>query len=95
MNGKLLATVLIGIGIGLAFPFFGHHQDAIAQQQEKAAAKWEYQVVHFRYGDLEGDTKKMNSLAAENWEYVGLLATTGGGAAAGGGGTVAFKRLKT
>ena len=93
MNGKLIATVLVGIGIGLAFPYLGNHQDAIAQQQEKAA-KWEYQVVQFLYGNTDDSTKQMNGLAAETWEYVGLVGVQSGGKGLPGGGHVAFKREK-
>ena len=94
MSRKLFAMALLGVVIGLAIPFLGMQQNVNAQQQ-KGAATWEYQVVSFT-GQANVMTQLMNNLAADRWEYVGLVATH-----AGGGkfqiqpeGHVAFKREK-
>jgi hypothetical protein len=47
-------------------------------------------IVSF-HGETDKQTKLLNDLAEQGWEYVGLVATPGGGAA---GGHVAFKRPK-
>jgi uncharacterized protein (TIGR03067 family) len=49
--------------------------------EEPAAAKWEYRAVTFG-GDESENTKKLNTLAGEGWEYVGPL----------GNNMVAFRR---
>jgi hypothetical protein len=65
-----------------------------AQKQRENAAKWEYTVAHFLTGGEPDNTiKQMNALAAEGWEYVGLVATTGNNNGILRG-AVAFKRLK-
>jgi type II secretory pathway pseudopilin PulG len=97
MKPKLIAAVLVGIGLGLAMPFFAKQQDAAAQQQKDQ--KWEYKVEQFgAKGSVDGAKAQLNNLANDGWEYVGLVATPygGGGGGFGGGesGWVAFKRLK-
>ena len=93
MNGKIIATVLVGIEIGLALPFTGNHQDAIAQQEK--ATKWEYNVVRFGFYNANDLAKLMDGLAAERWEYVGFVGVPPGNKGSfEGGGNVAFKREK-
>jgi uncharacterized protein (TIGR03067 family) len=50
-------------------------------QEKTSASKWEYKAVSFG-GDEKENTKKLNDLAGEGWEYVGPL----------GNGMVAFRR---
>ena len=40
MKPKLIVAVLVGIGLGLAVPFFAGQPDALAQQPK--AQKWEH-----------------------------------------------------
>jgi hypothetical protein len=73
MNRRLPASALVILAAVLAVPVSG---------QEKAAiVKWEYKAVGFLNLEKE-DTKRLNELAAEGWEYVGPLAN----------GEVAFRR---
>jgi len=95
MKLKLIVMVLMGIGIGLVVPYFGPPQNAIAQQVKQlkkgqAQPEWENKVVNFDYTD--DNTKALNALAADRWEYVGLLGIASGNLRSGG--QVAFKREK-
>jgi hypothetical protein len=100
MKPKLIfAAVLVGVGLGLAMPFFAKHQDAAAQQQKDQ--KWEYKVEQFQCSSTttEDSGKQMQALANAGWEYVGLVAVPGGGYGnpprqEPTAGYVAFKRLK-
>jgi hypothetical protein len=86
MKPKLIAAVLVGIGLGLAMPFMGWQPEAPAQQQKDQ--KWEYKVERFQSnkGGVDGATAQLNNLANDGWEYVGPVATPGGG----GGGALAI-----
>ena len=46
--------------------------DVLAQQQP-AQVKWEYKVVAFVPGDATGHENKLSILAADGWEYVGVI----------------------
>ena len=42
-------------------------------QQAKQPVEWEYKTVTFRPHQKEDHTKKLNQLAEQRWEYVGLI----------------------
>jgi hypothetical protein len=95
MNWKMLAAILLGLAVGVAIPSLRWTQDVQAQRPEKAQ-QWEYKVVEFRF-DLpapvvekeKAHAQRLNTLAGEGWEYVGLLSVSPRPS-----GTVAFKRPK-
>jgi hypothetical protein len=87
MNGRL-ATAALAILIVVALAALGRQLPAQGQRQEPP--RWQYMVVSF-HGETDKQTKLLNDLAEQGWEYVGLVVTPGGGAA---GGHVAFKRPK-
>src|SRR5262245_52381039 len=92
MSGKLLAAVG-GLLLGLLAASLPFRQETQAQQPA-LAQNWEYKAVQFGGRSPEADTKKLNDLAGEGWEYVGLLGT---GSVEGNGmlgATVAFRRPK-
>jgi hypothetical protein len=95
---KWLVMVAIGIGIGLAVAVW--HQQLRAEAQP-LASQWEYKVVVFQHaGDYRTDpdgrhnadkfTAQFGALAAEGWEYVGLVVNPSSYSR----GFVAFKRLR-
>jgi hypothetical protein len=86
MNRRL-ATVALAILIALGLAALGRQTQAQAPLQPP---RWEYMVVSF-HGEVDKQTKALNDLADQGWEYVGLVSTPGGGAA---GGHVAFRRKK-
>jgi hypothetical protein len=95
---RWLVMVAIGIGIGLAAAVW--HQQRRAEAQP-LGSQWEYKVVVFQHaGDYRTDpdgrhnadkfTTQLSALAAERWEYVGLVVNPSSYSR----GYVAFKRLK-
>ncbi len=104
MNYKLIAAVAFALVVGLlAWSSFRPSEAQGQAGQERLA--WEYKVVAFVVDDpshrnVDGHTKQVNSLAAEGWEYVGLLCAgptphhTGIQGWVGSGGNVLFRRAK-
>ena len=92
MNAKLMSAVMVGLIAGLFISSFGWQQTAHGQQEK--APRWEYKVESF--SDIASDsTERLNKLAADGWEYVGLISTVRAeGAAFGKPAQVAFKRSK-
>lgn len=107
MNCKMVAAASLGLAIGLVACSSLRQSEAQGQVgQEKHG--WEYKVVAFVVEDensrnVDRHTKEINSLAAEGWEYVGLLCAGSNPYRTGArsdmwvksGGNVLFKRLKT
>jgi hypothetical protein len=88
MRGKLVVTFLAGLVVGAVVAFAGWHPRALGQPAPQAQ-KWEYKVVRVGLSSNDDeDTRMMNALAAEGWEYSGLLA------AGDRASMVTFKRLK-
>jgi hypothetical protein len=80
MRGRLTITVVVALVIGLAILLVGRQQEARGQKQEKVQ-QWEYKVFAFSSDPdqrkaADSQTERMNQLAAEGWEYVGLLSTS-------------------
>jgi hypothetical protein len=73
MRGKLVVTFLAGLVIGLVVAAAGWRQQALAQQPEKP--RWEYKVEALSTNAVYASTR-LNQLADEGWEYVGLTATS-------------------
>jgi hypothetical protein len=75
MKWKLVVVFLVGLVVGLAIPYLMPGNPVQAEQNK--GVKWEYRAEVF-YGD-EGRrqvvSKRLNELAAEGWEYVGLIST--------------------
>jgi len=77
MNCKTVAAVSLGLVIGLVASYSLRQSESQGQVgQEKQA--WEYKVVAFVVDDSGNQNapdhlERINSLAAEGWEYVGLL----------------------
>ncbi len=126
MNWKMVATVSLGLVIGLvAWSSLRQSQaqsqirgsdaqlrsldaelkELVAQVQVlQKKVEWEYKVVAFVVESdnrqVDSHTKAINKLAAEGWEYVGLLCagphpyTDGAGMRVNSGGNVLFKRAK-
>src|SRR5262245_10724160 len=76
MNGRLVALAAVGLSAALAVASLNGRQEAVGQQPPKPV-QWEYKVVLFR-NNPDAGTKTLNELAADGWEYVGLVATPGG-----------------
>jgi hypothetical protein len=103
MNGRLVALVAVGLSAALAVASVGRWQEAEGTQPLKGV-RWEYKVVDFRaslddqsktWTNPDEETKLLNKLADDGWEYVGLVATPVPAASINGlRGHVAFKRLK-
>ena len=75
MRGKLVVMFLAGLVVGAVVAFAGWHPRALGQQGQQAQ-QWEYKVVHVSATPDEGPpTRVMNTVAADGWEYSGLLWT--------------------
>jgi hypothetical protein len=85
-----LAALLVLSGLWAGILYLGSVKDAHAEQEK--AVKWEFKTVHFSGVGTDAYDKQLNKLAADGWEYVGLVATPYRGQASGCGGMVAFKR---
>ena len=104
MNSKMVAAVSLGLLVGLVAWLSLRQSEARGQVgQEKHG--WEYKVVAFvvdeqSHRNVDRHTKQIDSLAAERWEYVGLLCagpnpySSGAGMRVNSGGNVLFKRPK-
>ena len=82
MNYKTVATVSLGVVIGL-LAWSSLRQSAAQNEVRPEEQPWEYKVVAFTVEnestrDVEAHTKQINLLAAEGWEYVGLLCAGSG-----------------
>jgi hypothetical protein len=91
MKWKTFAAVLVGLVIGLAIPYVTGNT---VEAEQNRAVMWEYKTVHFSGVGTDAYDKQLNKLAADGWEFVGLVATPYRGQASGCGGMVAFKRPK-
>jgi hypothetical protein len=91
MNTKLMATFVMGLVLGIAAALFVGVQWPQAQAQGKAK-QWEYRVVSFHSQSSVKFAERLNKMAEEGWEYVGVLCTVTSPQA--GEDHVAFKRLK-
>ncbi len=104
MKCKMVAVASVGLAIGLV-AWSSLRQSEFQCQAGQAKGGYEYKVVAFVVQDdsrdVDGQTKKINSLAAEGWEYVGLLCAgpqphaNNQGTFVKSGGSVLFKRPKS
>jgi uncharacterized protein (TIGR03067 family) len=79
MRNKVIARLAVVIG---AFVLLASGTPPIVKGQDKPTPpKWEFRAVSFGSDEKE-NTKKLNDLATETWEYVGPI----------GNGMVAFRR---
>ena len=77
MNSKMVAAVSLGLAVGLMASLFLRQPEAQGQVSQQKQG-WEYKVVAFEAAGtlnqhLDEQTLEINSLAAQRWEYVGLL----------------------
>jgi hypothetical protein len=73
MQGKLAATLVVGIALGLATAFIARQPEAQAQEKAKTEL-WEYSVYSTRGRDPIAIAGEINSnLAAKGWDYVGPI----------------------
>ena len=72
MNMKLATGLVTGLLLGVVVGSLRGPAVSNAQAPEKRTA-WEYKVVAFAPNDSTGQTKQINAMAREGWEYVGLL----------------------
>ena len=103
MKCKMVAVASFGLVVGL-LAWSSLRQSEAQGQVGQAKVEWEYKVVAFVVQDpsrnVERHTKEINSLAAEGWEYVGLLCAGPhpynniAGMRVESGGNVLFKRPK-
>ena len=77
MKSKIVAAVAIGLVVGLVASSSLKQSDAQGQWEE-TKQEWEYKVVAFLVGtkrnrNVDEHQEQIETLAAEGWEYVGLL----------------------
>jgi hypothetical protein len=88
--GTLLVGIFIGFGMTLVVktPEVQARNSLFLTENVPVNGKkeWEYKVVYFD-GDVDKSEKKMNELASQRWEYVGLIRGDANS-------MVTFKRLK-
>jgi hypothetical protein len=77
MKCRMVAAVSLLLVVGLVAWAFVRQSDAQGQGEQKKL-EWEYKVVAFKVDnensrDVDTHTKQITPLAAEGWEYVGLL----------------------
>lgn len=107
MRSKMVAALSLGILVGMV-AWSSFRQPEAQGQVPQERQQWEYKVVAFvvdnwNTQDVATHEKEINSLAAEGWEYVGLLCAgphphrtrSGGGDLVTSGGNVLFKRPKS
>ncbi len=68
----LILAFIVGALIAATMTSLGR-TPSVAAQQPAAQTKWEYKVVAFVPNDATGHEKKLNILAADGWEYVGVI----------------------
>lgn len=77
MNAKTIAAVVIALLVAVAAVPLLWTQHAQAQRPDKPQA-WEHKVLGFGGGTPEKYEQRLDELASEGWEYVGLLLTSPG-----------------
>ena len=94
MNAKFVAALLVGALLGFGAASLVKTPEAHAQRQEAAPVPngptLEFKVLTFT--DNAEAEKELAKLAADRWQYVGLINTVGGGPG-GNSSMVAFKRI--
>ncbi|MHB0955023.1 MAG: DUF4177 domain-containing protein [Pirellulaceae bacterium] len=104
MTYRIVAAASLGLVMVLVAWSSRRQSEAQAQVASEKQV-WEYKVAAFVVGDannrnVDRHEKEINSLAAEGWEYVGLLCAgphphhTGQPGWVNSGGNVLFKRPK-
>jgi hypothetical protein len=71
MKATIVAAVAVGVVVGLMASSF--KQSEAQGQGEQKKQEWEYKVVAFGPPKIDKDKEQIDKLAAEGWEYVGLL----------------------
>ncbi|MHB8971248.1 MAG: DUF4177 domain-containing protein [Pirellulaceae bacterium] len=105
MRSRMVAALSLGILMGMV-AWSSLRQPEAQAQVGPEKQQWEYKVVAFEVDNPNGRNVKMheetiNSLAAEGWEYVGLLCAgphpyhTGQSGPVNSGGNVLFRRPKS
>ncbi len=94
MKTRFIVVVLIGVAMGLFSSSFmrSSAQDQVKQDKQE----WEFTVETFRVGEGMESTHSriINGLAAEGWQYVGLVGTGQVQNHSYAVGNVLFKRVK-
>ena len=104
MKSKMVAALSLGVLLGMVV-WSSLRQSEAQGQVQRLRQLWDYKVVAFVVDDSNNRNvtmheEKINSLAAEGWEYVGLLCAgpdpyhTGQPGWVNSGGNVLFKRPK-
>jgi hypothetical protein len=104
MKWRMVAASSLVLVVGLV-AWSSFRQSEAQGQVGQGKQGWEYKVVTFTVEEgsryVEGQTKEINSFAADGWEYVGLLCTGptrhmngGHGETITSNGHVLFKRPK-
>ena len=107
MRSKMVAALSLGILMGMV-AWSSLRQPEAQAQIGPEKQQWEYKVVAFvvdnwNTRNVVTHEKEINSLAAEGWEYVGLLCAgphphqtqPGAGYLVNSGGNVLFRRPKS
>ena len=78
MKCRMVAVSLLALVVGVV-AWLSLRQSEAQGPVGQDRHGWEYKVVTFRVEDdskrVDKQTEEINSLAAERWEYVGLLCT--------------------
>jgi hypothetical protein len=82
MRARLVPVGVVGLSLGLAVFLLGWQPQVQGQKPEKGP-QWEYQVVAFYPAASANDlskaaghhTEQLNKLAAQGWEYVGVVSS--------------------
>jgi hypothetical protein len=91
VGAKLTHAAVIGFSIIVMASVLNWTRAGQGQQPRKVP-QWEYEAVAFSLAhSAEENTKKLNDLAAEGWDYAGPLTTP---APSVNWGYIAFKRQK-
>ena len=94
MNAKLVTVLVGGVLLGLGTAFLVKPPEAKAQKERVGAnaqaVSYEFKVTVFAYSAPDAE-KKLTELAADRWEYLGVI---NGGGTRGGQSLIAFRRPK-
>ncbi len=93
MRSRLTVGLALGLLAGLAIASVGQSPETPVPQRP-VVQEWEYKVTLI-HASLDWQTNKRNSLAADGWEFVGVLHDDPGNARGGHPwSNVAFRRPK-
>ena len=72
MSSKLVFGLVVALLLGIGIASLHRTEEVYAQKPDEVVA-WEYKVVAFTAMGAEKQTEEVNKLAADGWQYVGLL----------------------